>query len=171
VPESQKRHQFTFKEKWRFIKLVDGMSRNTVAEKYNIDPTLLSKWKKERSCIEDAVARGFGNKFKIAPLRVYKDVFEKAFEVYSKARAMYAGVSIQYIRSFCVAHNEQFARLKKKTQFEELQTFRQHYNLASRKRTGVTQLLPKLRGPHSWFGYYVAKRVQTTTSLYDGGSG
>jgi hypothetical protein len=120
-----------------------GQSHANVSRLYNIDETMLSKWKKDRTHIEEAVSRGFGSALKIQPLKKYKELFGQAFEMYVNAREMYSAVTIQCLRNWCVAKSPEFAALAKKKQYESLSTFKKHFGLATRKRTGVTQLLPQ----------------------------
>jgi transposase-like protein len=137
------RRSYTFNEKLRILKLVESKGLTTVSETHNIPPATLKRWRSQRVTIEQVIARGLGHCQKVEPLRTYKQVFEKAFEMVVAVREMYLGVSMQFLRAFCASENRHFRALSRKKQYKNLATFKRHFNLSLRRRTGVTHLLPK----------------------------
>ena len=136
------RQQFTYSQKWRLLQLADANGYNYVERSKNVPHGTLTTWAKKRKEIETAVARGLGDLVKIQPLAVYKALFEELYDAYVGAREMFFAVTVQWARSWCCAKNEEFAKLPIKRQYENLQTFKRHYNLSVRRRSGLTQFLP-----------------------------
>jgi hypothetical protein len=56
---------------------------------------------------------------------------------------MFYGVSIQYLRAFCDAESKEFQELSRVSQYKALGRFKNHFNLALRRRSGVTRFLPQ----------------------------
>ena len=139
------RKQYTYAEKWRYIKLCDGTSVSYVASSKKINPTTLYHWRapEMRKEVERAVCTGRGNAVKLHPLLKYGELFEALYQMYLVAREMLLGVPISLARLWCCGQNESFAKLPQKAQYESLSVFKTHFGLSLRRTTGLTQLIPK----------------------------
>ena len=127
------RQQFSFAQRWRLLQLADANGFAYVERTKHVPHGTLSAWNKSRKEIEQAVARGLGHQVKIQPLAVYKVMFAELYDAYVAAREMFFAVTLQWARGWCCAKSVQFSNLPVKRQYDNLQTFKRHFNLSVRR--------------------------------------
>jgi hypothetical protein len=137
------RQSFTFHEKRTVIREVLATSISFVAVKRQIPPSTVESWMEGRIEIEHACECGHGDSRRLQPLRKYRELFERAFDVYLQARDILLAVNTATLREYCAAKNDDFRSLSLRSQQKEMKVFKQHFGLTLRRRTGICQLVPQ----------------------------